>query len=81
MLSIDLSRYVTRALPCELAMTAAICSPPYRWIARMSWSVMSGLFRTRSKSSSLRVSGYRWTLKESAPAWLRIASLTDALRP
>ena len=62
-------------------MMAAMCSPPYRWIARMSCIVMIGLLRTRSKSSSLRVTGYRWMLKESAPASLRIACLTEALSP
>ncbi len=42
---------------------------------------MRGLLRTFSNSSSLRVIGNCWMLNESAPAWLRIASLTEAFRP
>src|SRR5437667_12481671 len=42
---------------------------------------MRGLYRTFSNSSSLLVMGNCWILNESAPAWLRIACLTDALRP
>ena len=42
---------------------------------------MRGLLRTLSNSSSLRVIGNCWMLNESAPAWLRIASLTDAFSP
>src|SRR5882757_3376129 len=47
----------------------------------MSSSVMRGLARTLSNSSSLRVIGNCWILNESAPAWLRIADLTDAFSP
>src|SRR4051794_18998370 len=47
----------------------------------MSSSVIRGLPRTFSNSSSLRVIGNCWMLNESAPAWLRIACLTDAFRP
>src|SRR2546423_10324817 len=47
----------------------------------MSFSVMVGLERTLSNSSSLRTIGYCSTTNESAPAWLRICCLTDALRP
>src|ERR1700687_1313879 len=42
---------------------------------------MRGLYRTFSNSSSLLVMGNCWMLNESAPAWLRIACLTDALSP
>ena len=42
---------------------------------------MRGLSRTLSNSSSLRVIGNCWMLNESAPAWLRIACLTDAFSP
>src|SRR5262245_28580354 len=42
---------------------------------------MRGLPRTFSNSSSERVTGNCWMLNESAPAWLRIACLTDALSP
>src|SRR5262249_4166484 len=47
----------------------------------MSSSVPRGFERTFSNSSSLRVIGNCWMLNESAPAWLRIASLTDAFSP
>ena len=47
----------------------------------MSCSEIRGLFRTASNSSSLRVMGNCCTLNESAPAWLMIASVTDAFRP
>src|SRR5262245_62628838 len=50
-------------------------------MARMSSSVIRGFERTFSNSSSLRVIGNCWMLKESAPAWLRIARFTDAFRP
>src|ERR1051325_2321907 len=42
---------------------------------------MRGFARTFSNSSSLLVIGNCWMLNESAPAWLRIAALTDAFRP
>src|SRR6185436_14059833 len=42
---------------------------------------MRGLARARSKSSSLNTIPNCWTLNESAPAWLRMASWTAALRP
>ena len=61
-------------------MTAAI-SLPYRRIARASWMLIRGLPRTFSNSSSLRATGNCWMLKESAPAWLRMASVTDAFSP
>ncbi len=47
----------------------------------MSSIEMRGLLRTLSNSSSLRVIGNCWMLNESAPAWLRIADLTDAFSP
>src|SRR5947208_16222817 len=47
----------------------------------MSSIVMRGLPRTLSNSSSLRVIGNCWMLNEWAPAWLRIADLTDAFSP
>src|SRR5215510_15300631 len=50
-------------------------------MARASASEMRGLLRTLSNSSSLRVIGNCWMLNESAPAWLRMASLTDAFSP
>src|SRR5215510_16295415 len=50
-------------------------------MARASFSEMRGLFRTLSNSSSLRVIGNCSMLNESAPAWLRIACLTEALSP
>src|SRR4029077_8564692 len=50
-------------------------------MARASCSVIRGLLRTLSNSSSLRVTGNCWMLNESAPAWLRIATLTDAFSP
>src|SRR5439155_19397119 len=53
----------------------------YRRTARRSCSVSRGLYRTLSKSSSLLVIGNCSTAKESAPAWLRICFLTEALRP
>src|ERR1051325_9847587 len=77
----DLSRYVMRAFAPLSAITAEMFSLPKRWIARMSWSVTLGLLRTRSKSSSVRVTGKRWMTNESVPASLWIASFTDAFRP
>src|SRR5947208_15591824 len=47
----------------------------------MSSSETRGFERTLSNSSSLRVIGNCWMLNESAPAWLRIACFTEALRP
>src|SRR3954467_10678577 len=47
----------------------------------MSPSETRGFERTLSNSSSLRVIGNCWMLNESAPAWLRIACFTEALRP
>src|SRR5438132_9409105 len=47
----------------------------------MSLSVSRGFDRTLSKSSSLLVIGNCSTANESAPAWLRICRLTEALRP
>src|SRR5215510_11536278 len=70
-----------RPRPVESAITAAIRFELYRRIARMSSREMRGLLRTLSNSSSLRVIGNCWMLNESAPAWLRMASLTDALSP
>ena len=46
-----------------------------------SSSVMRGLLRTFSNSSSLRVIGNCWMLNESAPAWLRIAVLDRRVQP
>src|SRR5262249_11590120 len=62
------------------AMTAPARSA-YRCTARASVSEIRGLFRTLSNSSSLRVIGNCSMLNESAPAWLRIACLTEALSP
>src|SRR6266850_1076546 len=59
----------------------ALASSLYFRTARASFAVMRGLLRTFSNSSSLRVIGNCWMLNESAPAWLRIASLTEAFRP
>ena len=42
---------------------------------------MRGFARIRSNSSSLKAIGNCWTLNESAPAWLRMASWTAALSP
>src|SRR5215831_9265932 len=70
-----------RPRPLESAMTYEMDSLPYRRMARMSLRDMRGFERTLSKSSSLRVIGNCSTAKESAPAWLRIACLTDAFRP
>src|SRR5215510_16494197 len=70
-----------RPRPVESAITAAIRFELYRRIARMSSREMRGLLRTLSNSSSLRVIGNCWMLNESAPAWLRMASLTDAFSP
>src|SRR5262245_22603158 len=62
-------------------MTALMRGLSYRRMARTSASVSRGLLRTRSASSSLLVTGNCWIPNESAPAWARIADLTDALSP
>ena len=53
----------------------------YRLTASASCRVMRGFDCTRSHSSSLRTMPNCWTMNESAPASLRMACLTDALRP
>jgi hypothetical protein len=65
---------------CELNITADT-SALYRLTASASCRVMRGFDCTRSHSSSLRTMPNCWTMKESAPASLRMACLTDALRP
>src|SRR5436190_23077736 len=50
-------------------------------MARASATVRRGLFLTLSNSSSLRVMGNCWMLNASAPAWFRMAVLTDAFSP
>src|SRR5689334_2394197 len=65
----------------EASSITALASPLYRRMARASNVVIRGLLRIFSNSSSLRVSGNCWMLNESAPAWLRMAALTDAFSP
>ena len=78
--SIEASRYVMRPRAVDESITAE-ASGLYRRTAAASRSVMRGLDCARCCSSSLRMMPNCWTMKESAPAWLRIACLTEALRP
>jgi hypothetical protein len=50
-------------------------------IASPSATVMSGLLRFRSSSSSLKIGGRRWTVNESAPISLTMASATMPFMP
>ena len=77
----DLSRNVIRPRPLVLAMMAAMCSPSYRWIARMSCIVMMRVAADAVEVLVAARDGYRWMLKDSAPASSRIACLTEALSP
>ena len=73
-------RYEIEARCCASAMTERMAGLKLR-MASASGSVMSGLARTRSMSSSVRVNGTRSIVNASAPTWLTIAFDTIAFIP
>ena len=74
------SRYDTDAVCCACAITERIVGLKLR-IASASGSVRSGLARTRSMSSSVRVIGTRWIVNASAPTSVTMAFDTIAFMP